>query len=390
MLAPAASLGPMTTYAELVEQARRQIREVTGAEAAGRVGEAVFIDCRELDEYEAGAIAGAVHIPRGVLESNAAQKLPNPATEVIIYCAAGSRSALAALSLQQMGYGRVASLAGGFESWKREGRDWQHPPTMGGEQRSRYARHLALPDVGEAGQRRLMESRVLVVGAGGLGSPAALYLAAAGIGTLGIVDYDVVELSNLQRQVLHGVDRIGVPKVDSARQTLGSINPDVEIIAIKERLSAENAVELVDDHDVVVDGTDNFPTRYLLNDASLHTGTPVVHGSVFQFEGQVTVFDPYNGPCYRCLSAQPPPPELAPNCAEAGVLGVLPGVVGSLQALETIKLLLGIGDPLIGSLLVFDGLESEFRQLTFSRDPQCRACADPDSKPEIVEYDQYC
>lgn len=380
----------MATYADLVEHAKRQIDEVSGADAETRLKQAVFIDCRELDEYEAGAIPGSVHIARGVLEGNVAQHVPDPATELIVYCAAGSRSALAALTLQEMGYSRVASLAGGFESWKRDGREWEHPPTMGSEQRSRYARHLALPNVGEAGQRRLMESRVLVVGAGGLGSPAALYLAAAGIGTLGIVDYDVVELSNLQRQVLHGVDRIGVPKVDSARQTLGSINPDIEVITIKERLSAENAVELVGSHDVVVDGTDNFPTRYLINDASLHTGTPVVHGSVFQFEGQVTVFDPYNGPCYRCLSAQPPPPELAPSCAEAGVLGVLPGIVGSLQALETIKLLLGTGTPMIGSLLVFDGLESEFRQLHFERDPQCRACADPDAKPEIVEYDQYC
>ncbi len=380
----------MATYADVVERAKRRIREVSGTEAQARLGQALFIDCRELDEYQAGAIPGSAHIPRGVLEGNVGVKVPDPATEVILYCAGGSRSALAALTLQEMGYNNVASLAGGFDAWKREGYEWQHPPAMGGEQRSRYARHLALPEVGEEGQRRLLESRVLVVGAGGLGSPVALYLTAAGVGTLGIVDYDVVELSNLQRQVLHGVDRIGVPKVDSARQTLGAINPDVDVVTYKERLSADNAVELIGNHDVVVDGTDNFPTRYLINDASLHTGTPVVHGSVFQFEGQVTVFDPYRGPCYRCLSAQPPPPELAPNCAEAGVLGVLPGIVGSLQALETIKLLLNMGEPLVGSLLVFDGLEAEFRRLRFDRDPGCRACADPANKPEIVEYDQYC
>ena len=380
----------MATYAEVVAQAKRQIREVSGTEATVRLGQAVFIDCRELDEYEAGTIPGSIHIPRGLLEGNVATLVPDTGTEVILYCAAGSRSALAALTLQEMGYTNVASLAAGFDSWKREGGDWQHPPIMGGEQRNRYARHLTLPDVGEAGQRRLLESRVLVVGAGGLGSPVALYLAAAGVGTLGIIDYDVVELSNLQRQILHGVDRIGVPKVDSARQAIGSINPDVDVVTYKERLSAENATELIGSHDVVVDGTDNFPTRYLINDASLHTGTPIVHGSVFQFEGQVTVFDPYNGPCYRCLSPQPPPPELAPNCAEAGVLGVLPGIVGSLQALETIKLLLDIGQPLVGSIVVFDGLESEFRRLRFDRDPDCRACADPAQKPEIVEYDQYC
>ena len=380
----------MATYAEVVAQAKRQIQEVSSTDARVRLGQAVFIDCRELDEYEAGTIPGSIHIPRGLLEGNVATLVPDTGTEVILYCAAGSRSALAALTLQEMGYTNVASLAAGFDSWKREGGDWQHPPIMGGEQRNRYARHLTLPDVGEAGQRRLLESRVLVVGAGGLGSPVALYLAAAGVGTLGIIDYDVVELSNLQRQVLHGMDSIGIPKVDSARQTLGNINPDVDVVAHKERLSAENAIELIGSHDVVVDGTDNFPTRYLINDASLHTGTPVVHGSVFQFEGQVTVFDPYNGPCYRCLSAQPPPPELAPNCAEAGVLGVLPGIIGSLQALETIKLLLGTGDPLVGSLLVFDGLEAEFRRLRFERDPECRACGDPTNKPEIVEYDQYC
>ncbi|MBT8203637.1 MAG: molybdopterin-synthase adenylyltransferase MoeB, partial [Acidimicrobiia bacterium] len=283
-----------------------------------------------------------------------------------------------------------ASLAGGVERWKREGRRWDTPLTLRPDQRSRYSRHLLLPEVGEEGQGRLLDARVMLVGAGGLGSPAALYLAAAGVGTLGIVDHDVVDVSNLQRQVLHGTDRIGSPKVESARETIRALNPDVEVVAYKERFSADNAVELVSGYDVVIDGADNFPTRYLLNDASLHARTPVVHGSVFRFEGQATVFSPYAGPCYRCLSATPPPAELAPSCAEAGVLGVVPGIIGSIQALEAIKLILHIGEPLIGTLLIFDALDGEFRRLRFNRDPNCPACADESAPPVIVEYDEYC
>lgn len=380
----------MPTFKELVAAAREQIREVTPEQAEAAIGRAVFIDVRESDEYELGAIAGAAHIARGVLESTIATRLPDPTTEIILYCAVGERSALAAQSLEGLGYTSVSSLTGGVERWKREGRQWDTPLTLRSDQRSRYSRHLLLPEVGEAGQSRLLDARVLLVGAGGLGSPAALYLAAAGVGTLGIIDHDVVDLSNLQRQVLHGVDRIGSPKVESARQTLRNINPDVNVVAHKERLSADNAVDLVAQHDVIVDGADNFPTRYLVNDASLIARRPVVHGSVFRFEGQVTVFEPYAGPCYRCLSAQPPPADLAPSCAEAGVLGVLPGIIGSIQALETIKLLLEIGDPLVGTLLAFDALDAEFRRFSFRRDPDCPACADESTPPRIIEYDEYC
>ncbi len=380
----------MPTFKELVAAARERIQEVTPEEAEAALDHAVFIDVRESNEFELGAIAGAAHIARGVLESTIGSRVPDQNAEIILYCAVGERSALAAESLAGLGYTNVSSLAGGIERWKREGRRWDTPLTLRSDQRSRYSRHLLLPEIGEAGQSRLLDARVLLVGAGGLGSPAALYLAAAGVGTLGIIDHDVVDVSNLQRQVLHGVDRIGSPKVESARQTLRNINPDVNVVAYKERLSAENVVELVGDHDVIVDGADNFPARYLLNDASLHARRPVVHGSVFRFEGQATVFKPYGGPCYRCLAAKPPPADLAPSCAEAGVLGVVPGIIGSIQALEALKLLLGIGDPLVGTLLAFDALDGEFRRLTFRRDPSCPACSDEAAPPRIVEYDEYC
>lgn len=380
----------MPTFRELVAAARERIREVTPEEAEDALARAVFVDVREAEEHETGAIPGSTHIARGVLESSAASRLPDPSAEIILYCAVGERSALAAESLLELGYDNVASLAGGVERWKREGRRWDTPLTLRADQRSRYSRHLLLPEVGEAGQGRLLDARVLLVGAGGLGSPAALYLAAAGVGTLGVIDHDVVDVSNLQRQVLHGTDRLGSPKVESARETLRNLNPDVDVITHKERLSAANAVELVGGYDVVVDGADNFPTRYLLNDASLHARVPVVHGSVFRFEGQASVFRPYEGPCYRCLSAAPPPAELAPSCAEAGVLGVVPGIIGSIQALETVKVILGIGDPLVGTLLVFDALDGEFRRLSFRRNPSCAACADESAPPKIVEYDEYC
>jgi len=380
----------MPTFKELVAAAREQIREVTPAEAEPMLGRAVFVDVREADEFETGAVPDAVHIPRGVLEGSAGSRLHDPEAEIILYCAVGERSALAAQSLERLGYTNVASLAGGVERWKREGRRWDTPLTLRADQRSRYSRHLLLPEVGEEGQGRLLDARVLLVGAGGLGSPAALYLAAAGVGTLGIIDHDVVDVSNLQRQVLHGTDRIGSPKVESARETIRNLNPDVDVAAYKERLSADNVVDLVSGYDVVIDGADNFPTRYLLNDASLHSRTAVVHGSVFRFEGQATVFQPYEGPCYRCLTAVPPPAELAPSCSEAGVLGVVPGIIGSIQALEAIKLILDVGDPLIGTLLAFDALDGEFRRLRFRRDPSCPACADEAAPPRIVEYDEYC
>ncbi|MGH8874751.1 MAG: molybdopterin-synthase adenylyltransferase MoeB [Acidimicrobiia bacterium] len=378
------------SYQQLVAQTRQQIREIDCAELEARLGTALVVDVRETDEFEQGAVPGARHIPRGVLEGTILNQVPDPDTPIVLYCASGARSALAAKALQDAGYQDVSSVAGGFVRWKNEGHSWQEPVTLTSDQRVRYSRHILLPEVGEEGQAKLLDSRVLLVGAGGLGSPAALYLAAAGVGTLGIVDFDVVDASNLQRQILHGVDRIGRAKVESARETISALNPDVKIEPYDVRLSADNVLALLEGYDVVVDGGDNFPTRYLVNDASLHLRVPVVHGSIFRFEGQSTVFVPYDGPCYRCLFSQPPPPELAPSCAEAGVLGVLPGIIGSIQAMETIKLLLGIGESLVGRLLTYDALTEEFRTVRLRRNPDCPACGDPDRPPAIVEYDQYC
>jgi molybdopterin/thiamine biosynthesis adenylyltransferase len=334
-------------------------------------------------------IPGSVFIPRGHLEAQVENKLPDRDAEIVVYCAGGVRSAFATKTLQDLGYSNVTSMAGGFGRWKNEGRAWITPAVLTPDQRGRYQRHLLLPEVGEAGQQKLLEAKVLMLGAGGLGSPAALYLAAAGVGTLGIVDMDVVDASNLQRQILHNTERIGDRKVDSAKKTLTTLNPDVNVVTHDVRFGADNILDILADYDIVVDGTDNFPTRYLLNDASLLTRTPVVHGSIFRFEGQVTVFDPYNGPCYRCLLPEPPPPELAPSCAEAGVLGVLPGIVGSIQALEAIKLILDLGDPLRGRLLAYDALEQTFRNFKVRRDPACPSCSDG-AQIVIAEYDQFC
>jgi sulfur-carrier protein adenylyltransferase/sulfurtransferase len=381
----------MLSYQDVVARARREITERTPVEVEARLATgAVLIDVREPDEFEQGAIEGARPIPRGVLESTIRGQVPDPGREIVLYCAVGARSALAAKALGEMGYTDVASMAGGFERWKAEGRSWRVPVTLTADQRARYSRHTLLPEVGEEGQARLLDSRVLLIGAGGLGSPAGLYLAAAGVGTLGIVDFDVVDASNLQRQILHSLDRIGRSKVESARETLQALNPDVKIEGYPHRLSAENVLEIMSGYDVVVDGSDNFPTRYLVNDASLHLRVPVVHGAIFRFEGQVSVFRPYAGPCYRCLFPQPPPPELAPSCAEAGVLGVLPGIIGSIEAMEAIKLILAIGEPLVGTLLTYDALTQEFRRLGVRRNPACPACAEEDRPPVIVEYDQAC
>ncbi|MGB7859580.1 MAG: molybdopterin-synthase adenylyltransferase MoeB, partial [Acidimicrobiia bacterium] len=300
------------------------------------------------------------------------------------------RSVLAAAALIDMGYSDVSSLSGGFDSWKAEGMPWGDPGGLTRDQRARYARHVRLPEVGETGQLELLGASVLLVGAGGLGSPAAMYLAAAGVGTLGVVDDDVVDASNLQRQILHNMDRIGMPKVESARETLVALNPDVKVIMHQERLSASNALAIMGDYDVVIDGGDNFPTRYLVNDVALHLRVPVVHGSIFRFEGQASVFTPYEGPCYRCIHPYPPPPELAPSCAEAGVLGVLPGVIGSIQAMEAIKLILGVGESLSGRIMVYDSLEQDFMNVNVSRNPRCIACADPENPPTIVDYDDTC
>jgi molybdopterin/thiamine biosynthesis adenylyltransferase/rhodanese-related sulfurtransferase len=382
----------MSNFRELLSQTKARIREISTeeAEAAREADGAVVLDVREPEEYEQGAIPGSVHIARGNLESQVEGRLLDKGAPVIVFCAGGVRSAFAAETLGQLGYGDVVSVAGGFNRWKDEGRDWKVPTVLSPEQRNRYQRHLLLPEVGVEGQQRLLAARVLLLGAGGLGSPAALYLAAAGVGTLGIIDMDVVDESNLQRQILHNMDRIGERKVDSAKKTLTAINPDVDVVTYDMRLDAGNVVELLSQFDVVIDGADNFPSRYLLNDASLKTNTPVVHGSIFRFEGQATVFKPFDGPCYRCMIPEPPPAELAPSCAEAGVLGVLPGIIGSIQALEAIKLILGIGDDLSGRLLAYDSLEQSFRTFKVNRDPECPACSlDPDDIV-IAEYDEFC
>jgi molybdopterin/thiamine biosynthesis adenylyltransferase/rhodanese-related sulfurtransferase len=380
----------MASFRELLTQTKQRITEIEPSEAEERLGTATFLDVRELDEYQQGTIPGSVFLPRGHLESQAETKLPDKSVPVVVYCAGGTRSAFAAETLQTLGYTDVVSMAGGFGRWKNEGRTWSAPKLLDSEQRNRYHRHLLLPEVGEEGQQKLLGAKVLLLGAGGLGSPAALYLAAAGVGTLGIVDMDVVDDSNLQRQILHNVDRIGERKVDSAKKTLTQLNPDVDVVTYDVRLGADNVREIISGYDVIIDGTDNFPTRYLLNDAALLERIPVIHGSIFRFEGQITVFAPYEGPCYRCMLPEPPPPELAPSCAEAGVLGVLPGIVGSIQALEAIKVILGLGDPLIGRLLAYDALDQSFRAFKVRRDPNCPTCG-PDAPPIVIaEYDQYC
>ncbi len=380
----------MTTPRDLLAQAKAAILEVSPEEAEQRIGTAQFLDVREPDEFEQGAIPGAVHLPRGHLEFSVEGRLPDKSQPVVVYCAGGTRSAFAAKTLGDLGYRDVVSMAGGFNRWKDEGRPWKTPRTLTPDQRNRYQRHLLLPEVGDRGQQVLLDSKVLLLGAGGLGSPAALYFAAAGVGTIGIIDMDVVDASNLQRQVLHNMDRVGERKVDSAKKTLTAMNPDVNVVTYDVRLGADNVLGIFDGYDLVVDGTDNFPTRYLVNDASLLTRIPVVHGSIFRFEGQVTVFDPYVGPCYRCLIPEPPPAELAPSCAEAGVLGVLPGIIGSIQAVEAIKMLLKLGDPLVGRLLAYDALESSFRTFKIRRDPDCPACGEHAGEIVIAEYDDLC
>ncbi len=380
----------MPSFRDMLNQAKRDIVEIEPGAADAVFDQALFLDVREADEYAQGAVPGALLLPRGLLELQVEGRVPDKDRKIVVYCAGGTRSALAAQALGQLGYSDVASMAGGFNRWKDEGRDWVAPRTLDTAQRNRYQRHLLLPEIGEAGQQRLLESKVLLLGAGGLGSPAALYLAAAGVGTIGIVDMDVVDSSNLQRQVLHNLDRIGERKVDSARKTLTAMNPDVNVVTYDVRLGAGNVLEIIDSYDVIVDGTDNFPTRYLVNDAALVKKIPVVHGSIFRFEGQATVFYPYEGPCYRCLVPEPPPAELAPSCAEAGVLGVLPGIIGSIQAVEAIKLLLGLGKSLVGRLLVYDALEQSFRTFKIRRDPACPACGEHAGEIVIAEYDDLC
>jgi molybdopterin/thiamine biosynthesis adenylyltransferase/rhodanese-related sulfurtransferase len=384
----------MATYRELLAQVKTEIDEISSIEAQERLDSAdgsLFVDVREPDEWEEGHIPGAIYTGRGRLEQRIEGLVPEKSRPLVVYCSAGSRSAFAAKVLEELGYENVVNLAGGFSDWKRNGFEIAIPRVLSPEQRLRYSRHLLIPEVGEEGQQRLLDARVLLVGAGGLGSPASLYLAAAGVGTLGIVDADLVDESNLQRQIVHSTDRLGEPKVASAKRTLEALNPDVTVVPFQERLTSENVDRiLAGGWDVIVDGADNFPTRYLVNDASVWSGIPVVHGSIFRFEGQVTVFAPGVGPCYRCLFPQPPPPELAPSCAEGGVLGVLPGIIGSIQANETLKLILGRGDSLAGRLLLFDALGTTLDEVTVRRNSDCPVCGDNPSITEYVDYVEFC
>ena len=366
------------SYSDLLREARAKVREVTAAETEllrSRGGLAI-VDVREASEWEQGHLPGAIHISKSYIEQQIEAAVPDRNQSVILYCAGGVRSLFAAETLQELGYADVASMSGGFQAWKSGGLPWLAPVTLTAEQKQRYSRHLLIPEVGTEGQKRLLDSKVLMIGAGGLGSPAALYLAAAGVGTIGLVDFDIVDLSNLQRQIIHTTDRIGDKKVESARIAINALNPDVKVAAHEEMLLADNVDRIIAGYDVILDGTDTFETRYLLNDAAVAHNIPVVHASVFRFEGQLTVFKPYEGPCYRCLYPSPPPPELAPGCSVAGVLGVVPGIMGMLQANEVLKLLLGIGDTLAGRLLLFDALDTTFTELRLKRDQSCPVCSD--------------
>jgi len=377
----------------LLNTARNTVPEWRPAEAQQHLADdkpITLVDVREQTEWNEGYIPNAVHVPRGFLELRIEEAVPDKSAPVVLYCAGGVRSMLAGKTLQDMGYTDVISLAGGYTAWKAAGLPTVQPLTLNDAQRRRYSRHLVIPEVGEEGQAKLLQSKVLLIGAGGLGSPAAYYLAAAGVGTLGIIDNDVVDESNLQRQILHNTSRVGKLKVESAKETIQALNPDIKVNAINDRLTKENVLDIISGYDVILDGTDNFPTRYLLNDASVIARKPVVHGSVFRFEGQVTVFKPFDGPCYRCLFPEPPPPELAPNCAEAGVLGILPGTVGLLQATEVIKLLLGIGETLVGRLLAYDALTETFDELLLYRDPRCPACGENAHPEDLPTYEEIC
>ncbi|MBU3703598.1 MAG: molybdopterin-synthase adenylyltransferase MoeB [Ilumatobacteraceae bacterium] len=382
----------MASFRDLLSQAKATIAEIDTNEAQRRIsaGGVVVLDVREPDEFEQGALAGVLHIPRGHLEAQIEGRITDKSMPVIVYCAGGVRSAFAAKTLAELGYTDVVSMDGGFGRWKDEGKPWKTPVSLTADQKNRYQRHLLLPEVGVEGQAKLLDSKVLMLGAGGLGSPAALYLAAAGVGTIGVVDMDVVDASNLQRQILHNLDRVGDRKVDSAKKTLTLINPDVNVVTYDTRLDASNIMDIIAGYDVIVDGADNFPSRYLLNDASVKLGIPVVHGSIFRFEGMVSVFHPLRGPTYRDMVPEPPPAELAPSCAEAGVLGVLPGIVGSIQALETIKLLLDLGDSLIGRVLAVDTTEMVFRTFKLRTDPTNPVTYDNRDRIQVKDLEGLC
>ena len=381
------------TYQELMTEARDSVPEVTIDEVQAQMengARPTLLDVREREEYREGHLEGSVPLPRGFLEMRIEEAVPDKSAPIVAYCAGGVRSLIAARTLKEMGYENVTSMSGGYTAWKNAGYKWVADRQFTPEQITRYARHFTLPEVGEAGQAKLLDAKVLCVGAGGLGSPVALYLAAAGVGTIGIADHDTVDMSNLQRQILHTNDRVGMPKVESAQLTLNALNPDVNVVQFKERLSSENVMRIIDDFDIVVNGCDNFPTRYLINDACVMAKKTLVDGSIFQFEGQVTVVDPTEGPCYRCLFPEPPPPGMAPSCAEAGVLGVLPGLVGCVQALEVIKIILGAGNPLVGRMMHFDTLSSEIRVLKLRKDPNCLVCSENPKITELIDYEEFC
>ncbi|WP_437330537.1 molybdopterin-synthase adenylyltransferase MoeB [Sorangium sp. So ce381] len=382
-----------TTYSDLISDVRKSIRELSLTELKRRLDDKVpmvLLDVREKEEYRAGFIPGALSIPRAFLEMQVEQRLPDKSAHIVAYCAGGTRSALAAKTLQELGYTNVESANPGFSRWKDMAYPVEMPPNLTDAQRDRYSRHLLLPEVGEAGQAKLLASKVLLLGAGGLGSPAALYLAAAGVGTLGLVDADVVDNSNLQRQILHATSRVGMPKVDSAETAIRDLNPDVKVVKFQERVDSGNVDRIFEQFDIIVDGCDNFPTRYLVNDASVFKKKPVVHGSIFRFEGQVTTFMPGVGPCYRCLYPEPPPPHLAPSCQEAGVLGILPGIIGIIQATEAVKLILGKGTPLIGRLLTYDSLRMKFGELKLRRDKSCPVCGESPTITSYIDYEGFC
>ena len=365
------------SYADLLREAREQIREVTVQDVADLPpGSAAIVDVREASEWEQGHVPGASHVSKSYIEQQIEGIAPDRDQPVVLYCAGGVRSLFAAQTLADMGYTDVVSVKGGFQAWKSAGFEFDTPVVLSADQKQRYSRHLLIPEVGSEGQARLLGSKALLIGAGGLGSPASLYLAAAGVGTIGIVDFDVVDVSNLQRQIVHTTDRVGERKVESAKKSINALNPEIKVVAHEEMLVAANVERIIAGYDVILDGTDTFETRYILNDAAVAAGIPVIHASVFRFEGQLTTFIPYVGPCYRCLYPTPPPPELAPGCSVAGVLGVVPGILGMLQATEALKVLLGIGETLAGRLLLFDALETEFTELKLRRDPNCPVCSD--------------
>ncbi len=385
----------MPTFQNYLKDIKNEINEIDTTELKTKLdggGNAALIDVREQHEYAQGFIPGATWISRGFLELKIEEAVSDRDAEVILYCAGGVRSALAVASLKNMGYKNLVSVKGGFGAWKRNGYNFDLPELLSEDQAIRYSRHTMLPEVGIEGQLRLLKSKVLCIGAGGLGSPSALYLAAAGVGTIGVIDDDVVDYSNLQRQVLHNTERVGMPKVESAALTLQGLNRDVKVIGHQLRLNSENAEEILKGYDLVVDGADNFQTRYLLNDLALKLGIPVIHASIFRFEGQLTVFSADGLPCYRCLYPEPPPPDQAPSCAEAGVLGVLPGVMGVLQATEAVKILLGLGTTLAGRLLTYDAIRCKFRELKLRPDPECKYCGEgvDKSKIELIDYTQFC